>query len=296
MRPARRAGESHDAGPQAGPEAAARPSSRRPGGPRPSARGRRGRRRARRATARSWPGSASRSSGPSGSGKSTLLHLLAGLDAPTAGTVSWPGPAVARAAARARSASSSRARACCRALDVIENVALPAAARRRAEDASARRRARRALDRLGIGDAGRQAARGAVRRPGAAGRGRAGARRRPRLILADEPTGQLDHATAQRGRRRAAAGAPTSSGAALVVATHDPAVAGRLPHRWAMHDGRLVHPGADRHASGARDLAVAAGLLRRRRARLLAAAAGVAVARRAARLARRVPGRVHRPP
>ena len=69
----------------------------------------------------------------------------------------------------------------------------------------------------------------------------------PRLILADEPTGQLDRANGAAvvdvlldGGRHA--------GAALVVATHDPTVAARLAERWEMHGGRLDRAGRARPA------------------------------------------------
>ena len=64
---------------------------------------------------------------------------------------------------------------------------------------------------------------------------------RPRLILADEPTGQLDH---RAGAAVVDALLETADalGAALVVATHDPLVAGRLTARWSMTDGRLFVP------------------------------------------------------
>ena len=63
----------------------------------------------------------------------------------------------------------------------------------------------------------------------------------PALILADEPTGQLDHH---------AAGlvidvllqAADELGAGLVVSTHDPLIAHRLPQQWTMNDGRLLDP------------------------------------------------------
>jgi putative ABC transport system ATP-binding protein len=64
---------------------------------------------------------------------------------------------------------------------------------------------------------------------------------RPRLILADEPTGQLDHHTGDRVIT-ALLEAADRLGAALVVATHDPAVAERLDQRWAMAQGRLDNP------------------------------------------------------
>ena len=60
----------------------------------------------------------------------------------------------------------------------------------------------------------------------------------PRLILADEPTGQLDRANGSAVIEVLLAVAD-HSGAALVVTTHDPTVADRLPERWEMHDGRL---------------------------------------------------------
>jgi ABC-type lipoprotein export system ATPase subunit len=61
---------------------------------------------------------------------------------------------------------------------------------------------------------------------------------RPQLILADEPTGQLDHANAALVID-ALVTAATEIGAALIVNTHDPLVAGRFGTRWRIHDGRL---------------------------------------------------------
>jgi ABC-type lipoprotein export system ATPase subunit len=60
----------------------------------------------------------------------------------------------------------------------------------------------------------------------------------PALILADEPTGQLDHDSAAEVVE-VLLQACIRTGAALVVATHDPLVAGRLPHQWTMRDGFL---------------------------------------------------------
>jgi putative ABC transport system ATP-binding protein len=175
--------------------------------------------------------------GPSGSGKSTLLHLLAGLDQPTAGTISWPGldgnpaerPAVVGFVFQGPSLLPP--------LDVLENVTLPLLLAG-TEPAEARDRAEQALvavDLAGLRGAlpeelsGGQAQRVAVARVLAA---------RPRLILADEPTGQLD--AAHRDHVVAVlVEAARQLGAGLVVATHDPQVAGRLDRQWRMRDGRL---------------------------------------------------------
>ncbi|MFD0377764.1 ABC transporter ATP-binding protein [Streptomyces sp. NPDC127112] len=173
--------------------------------------------------------------GPSGSGKSTLLHLLAGLEAPTTGRVTWPGltgkPAPDTVGVVFQGPSLVPA------LDVVENTALPlvlsgkqeASARRRALDCLALVAAAHLADKLPEELSGGQAQRVAVARVLAAA---------PRLILADEPTGQLDRATGRRVVDVLLAAADTL-GAGLVVTTHDPRVARRLSRQWSMHDGRL---------------------------------------------------------
>ena len=175
--------------------------------------------------------------GPSGSGKSTLLHLLAGLDTPTAGTLEWP--ALAGAPLRPGPiAVVFQAPSLLPPLDVLENVALPlllAGCEPRAADEAAHA----ALAVLGLAGisaklpdelSGGQAQRVAVARALAGG---------PRLLLADEPTGQLDHDTAT-AVVDALIDAATRSGAALVVATHDASVGGRFSTRWRVADGRLL--------------------------------------------------------
>jgi putative ABC transport system ATP-binding protein/lipoprotein-releasing system ATP-binding protein len=170
--------------------------------------------------------------GPSGSGKSTLLHLMAGLDRPTHGNVTWPGLADARPAVVFQGPSLLPP------LTVEENVALPLilAGDR---DFNARLRAMAALGRLGLAAlaaklpeeiSGGQAQRVAIARAVAG---------RPRLLLADEPTGQLDAVTGA-SVIDALLEAAASAGAALVVATHDPAVAERLDEWVEMHSGRLT--------------------------------------------------------
>jgi putative ABC transport system ATP-binding protein/lipoprotein-releasing system ATP-binding protein len=170
--------------------------------------------------------------GPSGSGKSTLLHLMAGLDHPTQGAVTWPGLNGARPAMVFQGPSLLPP------LTVEENVALPLILAGD-KDFNARLRATAALGRLGLAPlaaklpeeiSGGQAQRVAIARALAG---------RPRLLLADEPTGQLDAATGA-GVVDALLEAAGSAGAALVVATHDRAVAERLDGRAEMHSGRVT--------------------------------------------------------
>ncbi|MFE1923349.1 ABC transporter ATP-binding protein [Streptomyces asoensis] len=173
--------------------------------------------------------------GPSGSGKSSLLHLIAGLEQPTSGTVT-----------RAASLGPNdiglvfQGDSLIPALNVAENTALPLVLTDCAED-EARRAALAALARVDAADlaerlpeeiSGGQAQRVAAARVLA---------QAPRLILADEPTGRLDHATGARVLD-ALLTAADHTGAALVVTTHDPAVAARLAVRRSMHDGRLLAP------------------------------------------------------
>ena len=173
--------------------------------------------------------------GPSGSGKSTLLHLLAGIDAPTTGAVCWPG--VSGVLRPGPVSTVFQAPSLMSALDVAENTALPLVlagiaantARIAALDALASVGVASLASRLPEDLSGGQAQRVAVARALVTD---------PVLILADEPTGQLDRPTAAMVITvlLAAAG---RCGAALVVATHDRAVADRLPTRWLMTDGQL---------------------------------------------------------
>jgi putative ABC transport system ATP-binding protein len=175
--------------------------------------------------------------GPSGSGKSTLLHLMAGLERPTRGAVRWPGLPHLPAQRAREIGVVFQSPSLVPTLDVAENTGLPLviAGVGRAEYT---RRVIEALELVGIAElaaklpeeiSGGQAQRVAVARVLA---------QRPRLILADEPTGQLDHAA---GRRLldALLDAAEHLGAALVVTTHDRAVAERLDTHWTMHEGRL---------------------------------------------------------
>jgi putative ABC transport system ATP-binding protein len=176
--------------------------------------------------------------GPSGSGKSTLLHLLAGVEAPTGGTVVWPGLGGSPQGRPGVVGMVFQGPSLIPALDVVENVTLPLRLAG-GDETDAVERACAALDQLGLGAlarklpeeiSGGQAQRVAIARVLACA---------PRLILADEPTGQLDH---DSGDRVLTVLLETADelGAALVVSTHDERVARRLSSRWRMEDGLLT--------------------------------------------------------
>jgi ABC-type lipoprotein export system ATPase subunit len=175
--------------------------------------------------------------GSSGSGKSTLLHLMGGLEVPSAGTVTWPGLPV-RDGRPHDVGVVFQGPSLLPALDVTENVALPLVLAG-AEQAAATERATGAIAAVRLTEqaravpeelSGGQSQRAALARVLAAA---------PTLVLADEPTGQLDHATA-RIVLDALLHVVDRIGAALVVSTHDPFVAERLPVRWHMQDGVLL--------------------------------------------------------
>jgi ABC-type lipoprotein export system ATPase subunit len=174
--------------------------------------------------------------GSSGSGKSTLLHLIAGLEQPTAGSVTWPGlpPAPDRAF---QIGVVFQSPSLVPALTVAENTALPLVLAG-TPDGESQTQATEALAAVGLDDlagklpedlSGGQGQRVAVARVLA---------QRPRLVLADEPTGQVDRATGQHLIDVLLTTA-TRIGAALIVSTHDPAVADRLDTPWYMYEGRL---------------------------------------------------------
>ncbi|HET6985457.1 MAG TPA: ATP-binding cassette domain-containing protein [Kribbella sp.] len=181
--------------------------------------------------------------GPSGSGKSSLLHLLAGLETPTSGSISWPEFGTAAVERSRDIAVVFQGPSLLPALDVIENTALAAVLTGTDED-EAMRRAASALESVGMSGltsqlgetlSGGQAQRVAVARA---------LTLRPRLLLADEPTGQLDAETGAHVLDVLLAAAD-ETGAALVVTTHDEAIAARLDEQWHMDDGRLLVPMRD---------------------------------------------------
>lgn len=174
--------------------------------------------------------------GPSGCGKSTLLMLLADLDAPTAGRLNWPALGEHGLLRPTQISVVFQAPSLLPMLNVAENVALPLLIANQPGDPQAE--VARALDAIGIADladklpeelSGGQAQRVGLARALVGG---------PRLILADEPTGQLDHTTAQQVFDALLA-ALEGTDAALVVATHDPDIARRLRTIWRMDHGKL---------------------------------------------------------
>ncbi|UTI66270.1 ATP-binding cassette domain-containing protein [Paraconexibacter antarcticus] len=181
--------------------------------------------------------------GPSGSGKSTLLHLMAGLDDPTRGEVTWPAIGSRDDLRPGHVAVVFQGPTLLAPLTVIENVALPLILDGDT-DARARATAREALGLLGLAGladklpeeiSGGQAQRVAVARALAG---------RPALILADEPTGQLDRASGQVVTD-VLLQAADHAGAALVISTHDMSIAQRFAVCWQLHSGQLTRTTAD---------------------------------------------------
>jgi len=175
--------------------------------------------------------------GPSGSGKSTLLHLMGGIDTPTSGSISWPELGPKRDLRPKKIGFIFQTESLLAPLTVVENVELPLLLEdvKPLEARNAALKALRDIDLETIADklpeelSGGQAQRVAVARALSSG---------PKLILADEPTGQLDHPTAQRLFDVLLASIENSD-TALIVATHDPEIAGRLRTTWHLRYGRL---------------------------------------------------------
>ena len=201
--------------------------------------------------------------GASGSGKSTLMNILAGLDVPTAGTVKVAGRDIGALGQRERLDYRRRqvgfiwqqtSRNLLPYLTAKQNVIVPM----RLSRASRRQRSRRAdelLGALGVGYC-------ADRRPDQMSGGEqqrtaiaTALANEPYLLLADEPTGELDSATA----RDVFAGLQTANaelGVTVLVVTHDPAVSDQVSRTVAIRDGRTssetlrhdISDGSGRHA------------------------------------------------
>ena len=181
--------------------------------------------------------------GASGSGKSTLLSLLAGLDSPSAGTVTLDGETISaldedgRARVRGEKVGFVfQSFQLLPSLTALENVMLPLELR---GDRDAQAPARAILDKVGLGQrldhyprqlSGGEQQRVALARAFVA---------RPRILFADEPTGSLDQATGQQISDLLFALNATSD-TTLVLVTHDLRLAQRCERIYRLDGGRLV--------------------------------------------------------
>jgi ABC-type lipoprotein export system ATPase subunit len=211
--------------------------------------------------------------GASGSGKSTLMNILAGLDTPTAGSVLVAGQDLASLSARQRLAYrrsvigfiwQQTARNLLPYLTGAQNVDLPL----RLAGAGRRDRRQRTAELLGVLGVGHCAGRRPDQMSGGEQQRVAIAvalANSPRVLLADEPTGELDSATAA-SVFGALQTANAELGATVLVVTHDPAVSSVVRRVIAIRDGRtstetLRHDAAD--GSGALGHAVEYAVLDR---------------------------------
>ncbi len=184
--------------------------------------------------------------GPSGSGKSTLLNLIAGIDKPTTGRVLVGGRDITRldenALARWRGAEIGivfQFFQLLPTLTALENVVLPVELRgKNGSRAKQRERARAALARIGLGDrmnqlpselSGGEQQRVAIARAVANG---------PAVILADEPTGNLDSETGETVIEHLMA-LSREHGVTLIVATHDNELSKRCAYLFRIKDGQV---------------------------------------------------------
>jgi ABC-type lipoprotein export system ATPase subunit len=178
--------------------------------------------------------------GKSGSGKSTLLHLMAGLDLPTTGRLEWPGLGARDELLPNRIALVFQSPSLLAPLTVAENVALPLLMGQIKQDIAAAVSAALAIfDLTGLADKLPEELSGGQMQRIALARAIAG---KPSLILADEPTGQLDQRTGAAVLDALLAHLEGTD-TALVISTHDPAVAQRMNTLWQLEYGVLTIPG-----------------------------------------------------
>jgi lipoprotein-releasing system ATP-binding protein len=182
---------------------------------------------------------------PSGAGKSTLLHIAGLLDTTDAGEVRLAGRDMARASDRDRTAARRgevgfvyQFHHLLPEFTALENVMLPMLAHGTG-DGAARDRARGLLARVGLEARAdhRPAALSGGRRSGWPSAGRLA--NGPKLLLADEPTGNLDPATSDRVFD-ALMEVVRETGLSAVIATHNPGLAARMDRTVRLEAGRIV--------------------------------------------------------
>ena len=183
--------------------------------------------------------------GRSGSGKSTLLNLISGIDRPEGGTIEIDGTEVSSLAEPARTLYR-RAHVgfiyqffnLIPTLDVLENVRLVLELNG-VRGAQARARSRAALAEVGLADR----ATSAVDQLSGGEQQRVAIARavvhHPRLLLADEPTGNLDSTNSAR-IMEILTGIQKTRGMTLIVITHEDEIANSAPRHIRIHDGRIV--------------------------------------------------------
>jgi ABC-type lipoprotein export system ATPase subunit len=185
--------------------------------------------------------------GPSGSGKSTLLNIIGSLDRPTSGEVLFEGRDLTKLDEAQMAELRSRQIGFVFQLhhllpqcNILENVLMPTlTAPAELQTKETVERAERLLERVGLGKR-------TGHRPGQLSGGerqRAAVVRalvnRPKLLLADEPTGSLDHASAE-GLGQLLVELNLEEGVTLVVVTHSTELAGRMGKMFELKDGKLV--------------------------------------------------------